>query len=145
MHESNERRPLLKPKPRWGPRVLIGVVWLWFALLILAPSVSLMRAAFADGFGTFWTAMSTQEAIDAFSLTIWVTIAATLVNTLFGVAFAIVLVRHKFWGKTFIDGLVDLPFAVSPIIAGLMLVVVYGPKSPIGGWLDAHGLRVVYS
>ena len=55
------------------------------------------------------------------------------------------LVRQKFWGKTLVDGLVDLPFAVSPVIAGLMLVVLYGPKGWLGRWLEAGGIRVVYA
>ena len=70
---------------------------------------------------------------------------ATAVNTVFGLGFAVVLVRQKFWGKTLADGLVDLPFAVSPIIAGLMLVILYGPQGWIGRWLEGTGLRVVYS
>jgi sulfate transport system permease protein len=56
-----------------------------------------------------------------------------------------VLVRQRFWGRTLADGLVDLPFAVSPIVAGLMLVIVYGPHSPVGRWLNSQGLTVVYS
>ena len=73
------------------------------------------------------------------------TLVATVVNTVFGIAFAIVIVRHRFWGRTLADGVVDLPFAVSPIIAGLMLVLVYGPNGLIGRWLEAVGLRVVYA
>lgn len=140
-----EAIPLLRPVSGIARGALIGFVWVWFAVLILAPAVALVRAAFAGGLMNFWNAISSPEAVDAFRLTFWVTVLATVVNTLFGVAFAIVLVRHRFWGKTLADGLVDLPFAVSPIIAGLMLVIVYGPNSPVGQWLDQHGLRVVYS
>ena len=68
-----------------------------------------------------------------------------MVNTVFGLAFAVVLVRQQFWGKTLVDGLVDLPFAVSPIVAGLMLIVLYGPKGWLGRWLEPRGIRVVYA
>ena len=68
-----------------------------------------------------------------------------MVNTFFGVGFAMVLVRHRFWGRALADGLVDLPFAVSPIIAGLMLVIVYGPNGWLGRQLEAGGLQVVYA
>jgi sulfate transport system permease protein len=78
-------------------------------------------------------------------LTLWITVLATLVNTVFGLAFAIVLVRQKFLGKALADGLVDLPFAVSPIVAGLMLVILYGPQGWLGTWIERAGLRVVYS
>ncbi|HEY2154552.1 MAG TPA: sulfate ABC transporter permease subunit [Isosphaeraceae bacterium] len=126
-------------------RLLIGAVWVWFGLLILAPTLALARAAFSGGLTPFWHAVASPEARRAFGLTLWVTLIATVVNTVFGIAFAIVIVRHRFWGRTLADGVVDLPFAVSPIIAGLMLVLVYGPNGLIGRWLESAGLRVVYA
>ena len=142
---SPSTAPLIQRRSRLGPRLLIGIAWAWFALLILAPTAALLRAAFSGGFAPFRDALTDPEAVNAFALTFAVTAFATVINTLFGVAFAMVLVRHNFRGKTLVDGLVDLPFAVSPIIAGLMLVMVYGPKSPIGRLLDTWGVRVVYS
>jgi sulfate transport system permease protein len=124
---------------------LIVGVWLWFGLLILGPTAALLKAAFAGGLAPFWRAISAPEAQRAFALTGWVTLVATVVNTIFGLGFAMVLVRHRFWGRSIADGVVDLPFAVSPIIAGLMLVLVYGPNGVIGRWLEANGLRVVYA
>ena len=93
----------------------------------------------------FLAALATAEAYRAFLLTLEITALATVVNTLFGVAFAIVLVRHRFWAKWLADGLVDLPFAVSPVIAGLMLIVLYGPDGVLGQWIEPHGIRVVYA
>ncbi len=136
--------PLLCSNPI-ARRVLIGAVWVWFGLLILAPTLALARAAFSGGLAPFWNAVASPEARRAFGLTLWVTLFATLINTVFGIAFAIVIVRHRFWGRTLADGVVDLPFAVSPIIAGLMLVLVYGPNGVIGRWLEGMGLRVVYA
>ena len=75
----------------------------------------------------------------AFGLTLGITALATVVNTVFGVALALVLVRQRFWGRALADGLVDLPFAVSPIVAGLMLVVLYGPEGWLGRWLETAG------
>ena len=128
-----------------GRYVLTGVVLTWFAFLILVPTVALVRAALAGGVATFWQALSSADALRAFRLTLGITAVATVVNTIFGLAFAVVLVRHKFWGKALVDGLVDLPFAVSPIIAGLMLVILYGPNGWIGRWLEPMGVRVVYA
>ena len=130
------------PVGRW---LLTGVVLAWFAVLILVPAVALVRAALAGGFGPFVEALASPDAQRAFGLTLGITVLATVVNAVFGVAFALVLVRQRFWGKTLADGLVDLPFAVSPIIAGLMLIILYGPQSPVGRWLDATGIRVVYN
>jgi sulfate transport system permease protein len=128
-----------------GRRLLIAGVWIWFGLLILGPTLALTRAAFAGGVAPFWNAVASPEARRAFGLTLGVTAIATVVNTVFGLGFAMVLVRHRFWGRTLADGVVDLPFAVSPIIAGLMLVLVYGPKGVVGRWLEPWGFRVVYS
>ena len=127
-------------------RVLLTVAVLAYcAALILVPAVALVRGAFAGGFAPFWQALTSADAARAFRLTLWITLAATVVNTVFGVGFAVVLVRHKFWGRTLVDGLVDLPFAVSPIVAGLMLVILYGPNGWLGRWLEGSGLRVVYA
>ena len=136
-----------RPRPAaFGPQsLLIGVVVLWFAALILVPTLALAKKAFDGGFAPFWGALVSADARRAFGLTLGITALATVVNTLFGLAFAMVLVRQRFWGRALADGLVDLPFAVSPIIAGLMLVVVYGPNGWLGRGLEAGGLRVVYA
>jgi sulfate transport system permease protein len=130
------------PLGRW---LLTGAVVAWFVVLLLVPAIALVRAALAGGLGPFVEAIASPDAQRAFGLTIGITVLATAVNTVFGLAFAVVLVRQKFWGKTLADGLVDLPFAVSPIIAGLMLVILYGPKGWFGRWLEAGGIRVVYN
>ena len=129
----------------WGSRLLVGVVVLWFAALILVPSLALTKKALEGGFRPFWDALLSADARRAFALTIGITAMATVVNTLFGLAFAMVLVRQRFWGRALADGLVDLPFAVSPIIAGLMLVIVYGPNGWLGRQLESGGVRVVYA
>ena len=128
-----------------GRALLIGLVVGWFALLILVPTLALAKKALEGGFRPFWDALLSADARRAFGLTLAITAVATVVNTLFGLAFALVLVRQKFWGRAIADGLVDLPFAVSPIIAGLMLVIVYGPGGWLGGPLEAAGFRVVYA
>lgn len=125
--------------------LLIGVVVGWFAMLILVPSLALARKALEGGFGPFREALMSADARRAFGLTIGITAVSTVVNTLFGLGFALVLVRQRFLGRTLADGLVDLPFAVSPIIAGLMLVIVYGPNGWLGRHLESAGLRVVYA
>jgi sulfate transport system permease protein len=134
------RRP-----PAWGRRLLIAAVVGWFALLILVPTAALAREAVRGGVGTLFTSLGRPEVLRAFRLTLLTTAVATLVNTVFGLAFAIVLVRQRFWGKTFLDGLVDLPFAVSPVVAGLMLVVLYGPNGLLGHPLESAGIQVAYA
>jgi sulfate transport system permease protein len=127
---------------RWS---LIAAVLGWFALLILLPSVALVRQVFTGGFRPFLEALATPAVCRAFGLTLGITALATLVNTVFGIAIALVLVRHRFVGRALVDGIVDLPFAVSPIVAGLMLIMLYGPQGWLGRWLEPAGFRVVYA
>jgi sulfate transport system permease protein len=137
-------RPL-EQRRSLGRFLLTAVVLVWFGALILVPTLALARGALAGGLVKFWQALSTPDALRAFRLTLGITVVATVVNTVFGLGFAVVLVRQKFWGKTLADGLVDLPFAVSPIIAGLMLVILYGPNGWFGRWLEPLRVRVVYA
>jgi sulfate transport system permease protein len=127
---------------RW---LLTGFVLGWFALLILVPTVALARQALAGGWRPFVEALESADVRRAFRLTLGITVLATILNTVFGLAFAMVLVRHKFRGRTLADGLVDLPFAVSPVVAGLMLILLFGPQGWFGRWLEAAGIRVVYA
>ncbi len=144
--------PMVAPLPvgprgrqgAWGRRLLIGVVVAWFAFLVLVPAIALVRGALAGGLRPFVAALSSADAVRAFTLTLEVTLLATVLNTVFGLLMAVVLVRQRFWGRGLIDGLIDLPFAVSPIVAGLMLVVLYGPKGWLGPWLAPWGLQVSY-
>jgi sulfate transport system permease protein len=139
--------PLDRPAggSKLGPRLLTAAVLTWFAMLILVPTVALVRQALAGGWRPFAAALASPDIRRAFGLSLGITAVATVVNTVFGVAFAMVLVRHKFRCRALADGLVDLPFAVSPVIAGLMLIVLYGPRGWFGPWLESAGLRVVYA
>ncbi len=130
------------PIGRW---LLIGAVLGWFGLLVLVPSLAMLRQVFAGGLRPFIGLLSRPEVLRAFGLSLGITALATLINTVFGIALALVLVRHKFWGRALLDGIVDLPFAVSPVVAGLMLVVLYGPQGWLGHSLQAAGFRVVYA
>lgn len=132
----------LLPIGRW---LLIGAVLFWFALLILVPSLALIRQVVAGGLRPFIEALQTPEAQRAFGLSLGIAAVATLINTIFGIAFALVLVRQRFWGRAVLDGVVDLPFAVSPVVAGLMLIVLYGPEGWLGRWFESGGLQVVYA
>lgn len=130
------------PIGRW---LLTAAVLGWFALLVLVPTAALLRQVVAGGLRPFISSLGQPEVLRAFGMTLGITAIATVINTVFGVAMAIVLVRHRFWGRTLVDGVVDLPFAVSPIVAGLMLVVLYGPNGWLGRWLEGAGFRVVYA
>jgi sulfate transport system permease protein len=127
---------------RWA---LTGAVLTWFAILIFVPTLALVRQVAQGGLAPFFAALARPEVQRALAMSLGITALATVVNTLFGIMFALVLTRQRFWGRTLVDGMVDMPFAISPIVAGLMLIVLYGPDGWLGRWLEPHGIRVVYA
>ena len=127
---------------RWGLR-LVALVYLSF-LLVLPVGIVFWRT-FEHGPAPVLDALSTPNAVHAIQLTVTVAVATVIGNTLFGVGMALLLVRHRFFGKRVIDALLDLPIAVSPVVVGLALVLVYGRTTPVGIWLGDHGLDVIFA
>jgi sulfate/thiosulfate transport system permease protein len=117
----------------------------YLALLLAAPVVLVGYRTFEHGFAPAWNAVTTPEAIHAFWMTILMVIVAVPLNTVFGIACAIVLVRHDFRGKTLLNAAINLPFAVSPVVIGLALILVYGQDGWFGGWLTEQGIQVIFS
>jgi len=129
-------------KGRLGLRfVAIG----YLAALLAFPVGLVFYRAFEHGVSAFWEAMTTPDAQHAFWLTIEMVAIAVPLNTIFGVLCALVLVRQNFRGKSLLNAAVDLPFAVSPVVIGLALILVYGRNGWIGDWLIENGIRVIFS
>jgi len=132
-------------RPNLVEWTLIGVALFYATVLLAGPLVAMTWGAFSEGLGAFWAQITSANALNAFKLTLLLGAGATLINTLLGVCIAWVLVRDDFKGKRFINGMVDLPFAVSPVIAGLMVILLFGR----GGWLtpvtDALGVKIVFA
>jgi sulfate transport system permease protein len=118
---------------------------LYLLMLLVLPLLLIVYRTFEDGLGTFWESLTSPSAVHAFRVTIIVALWAVLLNTLFGVAAALLLVRHTFVGKRALNALIDLPLAVSPVVVGLALILVYGRFTPIGEWLDRLGIQVIFS
>lgn len=128
-----------------GKRLLTAAVIGWFVFMILVPLSGIVREVYRNGLPLFLTSLNTPGAKHAFLLTLWITLGSVVLNTVFGVALAIVLVKHSFRGKLILEGLVDLPFAVSPVVAGFMFILLFGPKGWIGSWFEAHDIKIVYA
>ena len=125
---------------------LRGIALGYLFALLLIPVVLIFFKAFDEGIAHAWESVTTPEAQHAFYLTVLIAAIAVPLNTIFGIACALVLVRHKFRGKAILNGLIDLPFAVSPVVIGLSLVLVYGSVDGwFGPWLLEHGIRVIFS
>ena len=145
MNNTDDMVRLVRPSRRIGKNLLIIFVILWFFCLILLPLIGIIREAFRDGWQVFWTKLISKEAIHSFYLTFWITLTSVILNTFFGIILAITLVKQKFRGKLFFEGLVDLPFAVSPVVAGFMFILLFGPKGWIGNWFESGGIKIVYA
>jgi sulfate transport system permease protein len=109
------------------------------------PVALVFRRAFEDGLDAAWAAVTTPEALHALWLTVLIALIAVPINAVFGVAAAMVLVRQRFRGQGVINALIDLPFALSPVVIGLSLFLVYGANSWLGGILGDLGITVIFA
>jgi sulfate transport system permease protein len=120
------------PWRRAGGPLAAGVAITWLSVIVLLPLAALVSSAFSDGLDTFWTAATGRQARSALELTLGASILAALFNAIVGTAVAWVLVRDRFRGKRAVEALIDLPFALPTIVAGLTLLALYGSRSPFG-------------
>jgi sulfate transport system permease protein len=133
MSEKSARSPIA-----W---LLIGLVVLYAGSLILAPVITIIGGAFKDGIEPVWQALTAPDALAALKLTFILTALASFVNIVLGVAVAWVLVRHQFPGKALFNGLVDLPFVVSPVIVGFVMIVLFGRQ----GWFKDLPFQIAFA
>jgi sulfate transport system permease protein len=117
----------------------------YLTLLLVLPVGLVFYRTFQGGLEPVWNAMTDPDFVHALWLTILVALIAVPLNTVFGVACALVLVRQRFRGKAVLNALVDLPFALSPVVVGLALFLVYARTGWFGPWLSAHGIQIVFA
>ena len=131
--------------PRAGRLGLRLLALGYLGLLLLAPVLMIFYRTFAHGLAPVWRAVGDPNAVHAFWLSIELVAIAVPLNTVFGIGMAILLERHRFRGRAVLGLLLDLPFAVSPVVVGLALLLVYGTNGWLGTWLVGHGLPVIFS
>jgi sulfate/thiosulfate transport system permease protein len=129
-------RPAPKPagvrRVHSGPLVVGGLSVAWLTLIVLIPLAAVVVRSFDDGLGAFWEAITNRQAIAAMRLTLVVSLVVAAIDAVMGVLIAWVLVRDEFRGKSLVNGLIDLPFALPTIVGGLTLLALYGNTSPVG-------------
>ncbi len=131
--------------PTWLRRLLIGSAVVVMALLVVLPLLMVLLSAFGEGFATWWAALTTPDALAALELTLFTAAIVIPVNAVFGVFAAWSLTRFEFPGKRALLALVDLPFAVSPVVAGLCLVLLFGSQGWFAGLLHEHDIRILFA
>lgn len=130
---------------RWIQRSLIGIVFAYVGFLILAPLAALVTGAFREGVGEVLASIIQPDVLSAFWLTIKISLLVVVVHTIFGTVVAWVFVRHNFLGRDWINGLIDMPFAVSPVVVGYMLLLLFGRNGLLAPLLEALNIRVAFA
>ncbi|MDT8879868.1 sulfate ABC transporter permease subunit CysW [Halomonas saccharevitans] len=126
-------------------RLLIGAAVALSALFLLLPLVAIFAQAFSQGLGTFWVNVSDTYTLAAIGLTLFITALTIPINLVFGVMLAWLVTRFTFPGRRLLQTLIDIPFAISPVVAGLVYLLLYGRNGWLGGWLDTHDIQLMFA
>ena len=130
---------------QWSRLTLIGAAWSVFALFLLLPLLIVLSEALQAGVGTFFSAIFEPDALAALRLTLLAVAISVPLNVLFGVAAAWCVSKYEFRGKSLLVTLIDLPFSVSPVIAGLVYVLLFGAQGLFGEWLLEHDIQIIFA
>lgn len=132
-------------EPRLARGLLIGVTMALIAVLLFAPLIAVFAEALRQGWAASWEALASPDARSAIRLTLIVAAISVPLNAVFGIAAAWAITKFDFRGKAFLITLIDLPFSVSPVVAGLALVLLFGVNSSLGAWLVANDMQIVFA
>lgn len=129
----------------WIRRILVGVVFLYVGGLILAPLAALLVGALKEGLGGILAALTQPDVLQAFGKTLYISLVVVVVQATFGTVVAWVFVRDRFPGRQFLNALVDMPFAISPVVVGYMLLLLFGRNGLLAPILTAFDVRVAFA
>ena len=138
-----KRHPLDPPALLKGGLILIAL--LWIALVIVLPLAAVFSEALAQGWDSWRAAVTEPDAQAAIRLTLLVAAVAVPLNCVFGVAAAWAVAKHDFAGKALLVSLIDIPFSVSPVVSGLVYVLLFGAQGWFGPWLQAHDVEIIFA
>ena len=136
--------PLLT-EPCWLRCCLIALALVFLGLMLVVPLLSVFWQALVQGWALYAAALTEADAWSAIKLTLLIAAIVVPVNAVLGVAMAWLLTRFDFRGKQWLTTLLDLPFSVSPVVAGLMFVLLFGAHTAFGGWLESQGIQVIFA
>jgi sulfate transport system permease protein len=146
-HSSVSDTYTAKPKEQksWVPIVLIGIAIAYLALVQYIPAINVFVQAFSKGVGPFLSNLTRPAFLHAAWLTLLLAVISLPLNTVFGLCAAWAIARHKFPGRAVVLSIIDLPFSISPVVAGLMIVLLYGRNGWFGPWLQAHDIKIIFA
>jgi sulfate transport system permease protein len=131
--------------PAWARRLIIGVAVGFLGVFLIVPLASVFAEALNKGVGLYYAAITSTEARSAIRLTLLTAAIAVPLNLVFGLAASWAITRFEFRGKNLLTTLIDLPFAVSPVIAGMIYVLLFGAQGWFGGWLTDHNIKIIFA
>ena len=132
-------------KKSWVPTILIAIAFIYLGLVLLIPAANVFVTAFSKGFSPILDAVKRPDFQNAVKLTLGLAVIALPLNTIFGLSAAWAIARNKFPGKALLLSIIDLPFSISPVVAGLMIVLLYGRLGWFGSWLESHDIKIVFA
>jgi sulfate transport system permease protein len=129
-----------------GIKVVLLVLALgWLGLMLLLPLATIFKEAFKEGFGPYLAALRDPDSISAIRLTLIIAAITVPLNMVMGIVMAWTITKHDFKGKAWLVSLIDVPFSVSPVVSGLIYVLVFGAQGWLGPWLDARGIHIIFA
>lgn len=131
--------------PLWMRAILAAIAVGYIAFMLLLPLATVFREAFHDGLEPYLAALVEPDAISAIKLTLLIAAIAVPVNLIMGIVMAWAVTKHDFKGKTWLVTIIDLPFSVSPVVSGLIYVLVFGAQGWFGPWLEAHDIHIIFA
>ena len=134
-----------REEPGWVRAALIGIALGFLSLFLFVPLGAVFYEATKKGFATYWKAISDPDALSAIKLTLTAAAIAVPLNATFGLAAAWAITKFEFHGKQLLITLIDLPFSVSPVVTGLVYVLLFGLQGWFGPWLQAHDLKIIFA
>lgn len=129
----------------WARRILIGIAFGFCGIFLLLPLANVFVQALADGWKAFGSALVTPDSLSAIRLSLLVAAISVPLNMVFGIAAAWAIARFEFRGKALLITLIDLPFSVSPVVAGLIYVIVFGLQGYLGHWLEDRDIQIIFA
>jgi sulfate transport system permease protein len=142
---SKSQQASAAAEPRLVRWLLVGVTLAFLSLFLLVPLVAIFLQAFAKGWTVYVASLHEADALSAIRLTLLIAVIVVPINTIFGVAAAWAISKFEFMGKSILVTLIDLPYSVSPVIAGMIFVFLFGRQGWFGPWLEAGGIRIIFS
>lgn len=143
--DSNTMLRKATAEPAWVKWLLVGTALTFLALFLVLPLLVVLYGAFEAGLNVWWQAVTEPDALAAIRLTLLVLIIVVPVNAIFGVAIAWAIAKFEFRGKTLLISIIDMPFAISPVVVGLIFVIMFGSQGWFGPWLQEHDLKVIFA